>query len=240
MVAVVSIFAALFTLVEYTSQTPSIVEFRNAPPFNRVRFSALFATVFSLSVIFRGNVQPSALTDLFQKSAAQLGLIAELPLSPIQLMVAAVSDQTGPVVLQQLKDAASLGYVMLLLSLISFLVLLRLREWPRQGAAYPLWDNLPTFDPTAYGDVVKRLRRDGRVNILLGLVLPFVIPLIVKLAGHLGLSVPLDDPHVLIWTVAAWIFLPAGILMRGVAVARVARMIELQRKRGGSHGLLHA
>jgi hypothetical protein len=39
----------------------------------------------------------------------------------------------------------------------------------------------------------------------------------------------LDNPHTLIWTVAAWAFLPASILMRGVALTRVADMIQMQR-----------
>jgi len=45
-VVLVAIFAALFTLVEYCAASPSLVEFRDAPPFNRMRFSALFAMVF--------------------------------------------------------------------------------------------------------------------------------------------------------------------------------------------------
>jgi len=46
-VVLVAIFAALFTLVEYCAASPSLVEFRDAPPFNRMRFSALFAMVFA-------------------------------------------------------------------------------------------------------------------------------------------------------------------------------------------------
>jgi hypothetical protein len=35
----------------------------------------------------------------------------------------------------------------------------------------------------------------------------------------------LDDPQTLIWAVSAWAFLPASLLMRGVALSRVAQMI---------------
>ncbi len=40
-VALLALLAAVFTFVEYFSAYPSFVEFRNAPPFNRLRFVAL-------------------------------------------------------------------------------------------------------------------------------------------------------------------------------------------------------
>ena len=44
-VVLVAIFAAALTLFEYASSYPGLVEFRDAPPFNRIRFASLFATV---------------------------------------------------------------------------------------------------------------------------------------------------------------------------------------------------
>ena len=45
--------------------------------------------------------------------------------------------------------------------------------------------NLPAFDPTADGDGVDRLDRDARVNIALGVLLPFSILAVVQ-AGSNG------------------------------------------------------
>ncbi len=64
MVALVALFAGVLTFVEYNSAYPGLVEFRDAPPFNRVRFLMLFSTVFLLTVIARGEEQPTTLTDL--------------------------------------------------------------------------------------------------------------------------------------------------------------------------------
>ena len=55
MVALVALFAGALTFVEYNSVYPGLVEFRDAPPFNRMRFLMLFATVFCLSLIERGR-----------------------------------------------------------------------------------------------------------------------------------------------------------------------------------------
>ena len=45
MIALLSLLAALLTFVEYYSDYPSFIEFRDAPPFNRLRFAALFITI---------------------------------------------------------------------------------------------------------------------------------------------------------------------------------------------------
>ena len=230
-VALVAIFGALFTIVEYSSSSPSLVEFRDAPPFNRVRFSALFATVFCLSVIFRGEQAPSEITAIFQDSGKQIGQTIDFPFSPVRLMVEMMPADTDPVVINRLRDAAGLSYLISVFSVIWFIVLLRLYQWPRRTGTFNVWINLPTFDPTAGGDVVARLRRDGRVNIILGFLLPFLVPLVVTGAAAFGTPMNLDSTQTLIWTVSAWAFLPASILMRGVALSRVAQMIHRQRRR---------
>jgi hypothetical protein len=230
-VVLVAIFAALFTIVEYSAVSPSLVEFRDAPPFNRMRFSALFATVLCLSVIFRGYDNPSEMTALFEASGEAIGRAIDFPYSPVRLMVLMMPDSTDPALLDRMRNAAGLSYLIALFSIVWFILLLRLQRWPRRGGAFNVWVNLPTFDPTAGGDVVVRLQRDGRVNIILGFLLPFLVPAAFKLISVFGTPVDLLNPHTLIWTVTAWAFLPASIMMRGVALTRVADMIQMQREK---------
>ncbi len=83
-VVLVAILAFLLTLTEYFSQYPSIVEFRFAPPFNRLRFIALFATVLMLSMIMAGKTDPTNMSTLVTK----LGTLLARPLiSPIRRCV---------------------------------------------------------------------------------------------------------------------------------------------------------
>ena len=65
--------------------------------------------------------------------------------------------------------------------------------------AFNVWVNLPAFDPTADADVVDRLDRDTRVNIALGVLLPFLILAVVQ-AGSNGFE-PLSFtlPQTVIW-----------------------------------------
>ncbi|MFT5650571.1 MAG: hypothetical protein ACI9TZ_002057 [Yoonia sp.] len=230
-VVLMAIFAAVFTIVEYTASSPSLVEFRSAPPFNRLRFGALFATVATLSIVFRDPDQASTITRFFQLIGDRIGGSIDFPYSPVRLMLVAMpADMTLPE-LERVRTAAGLSYLISLLSLAAFVLLLRLRGWPRHTGAFNVWVNLPTFDPTAGGDVVARLNRDSQINLILGFLLPFLVPAILKLTAAFIAPFSLGDPHTLIWTVTAWAFLPASLLMRGVALSRVAQMIYVQRKR---------
>ena len=230
-VALVAIFAAVFTLVEYNSAYPSLVEFRDAPPFNRVRFFALFATVFALTVIARGKTDPSTFTIIFDAIGRRIGEAIDFPYSPVRLVVLMMPPDASPALLEDVRTAAGLSYLVSILSLAVFVVALRVFGWPARHGSFNVWVNLPTFDPTAGGDVVDRLNRDATVNLVLGFLLPFIIPAFVKLAADLFDPVSLANSQTLIWTMSAWAFLPASLLMRGIAMNRVADMICQQRRR---------
>ena len=128
------------------------------------------------------------------------------------------------------RDCAGLAYFISLVTLAIFVIFQRLRRWPTRNGGFNVWINLPTFDPTAGGDVVERLERDARFNIALGFLLPFLTPAVIKSATSLFGTVSLDSPQTLIWTVAAWAFLPASLFMRGIAMGRIALLITEKRK----------
>jgi len=243
-VAFVAIFAAAFTTFEYASEYPGLVEFRDAPPFNRVRFFALFITVCVLSIICRGKVEPTIVTEFFTAIGSLIGHSIDFPYSPVQLVVLMMPTNADPALVDSVRTAAGISYLTSLLSLAVFLMALKFNDWPTKSGSFNVWVNLPTFDPTAGGDVVERLNRDARFNIILGFLLPFVIPAFVKVASDIFDPVSMENPQTLIWTMSAWAFLPASLFMRGIAMGRVASMIEEKRKKAyekaGEDGLLVA
>ncbi|QEE34290.1 hypothetical protein FTO60_00380 [Octadecabacter sp. SW4] len=230
-VVLVGLLAAAFTIVEYNSAYPSLVEFRDAPPFNRVRFFALYATVFALTVIARGEANPTTITLFFEAIGSRIGELIDFPYSPVRLVVLMMPEDADAALIDSVRTAAGLSYLVSILSLAIFVLILRGTGWPRQLGGFNVWTNLPTFDPTAGGDVVDRLNRDGQINLILGFLLPFIIPAFVKLASDMFNPISLANDHTLIWTMTAWAFLPASLLMRGIAMMRVAQMIADQRAR---------
>ena len=236
MVALVALFLGLLTFVEYNSTYPSLVEFRDAQPFNRIRFLMLFATVFFLTTIERGRVLPSGLTELTTSIGTLIGVSMDFPYSPVRLATLMMSHDASAEQIASVRTAAGMAYLISLVSLAIFVVALKSGSWPSRGRSFNVWVNLPTFDPTAGGDVVLRLQRDARVNIALGFLLPFLIPAVVMISSSGFEPLTMTSSQTLIWTMTAWAFLPASLFMRGIAMGRVADMIQERRNANRAQG----
>ncbi|MGB7319134.1 MAG: hypothetical protein WBC85_14315 [Planktotalea sp.] len=223
--------AGLFTFTEYFFKYPSIVEFRFAAPFNRHRFVTIFAMVILITLVCKGVFAPTSLTLTVKHWGDLLGRAIDVPYSPVRLVVLMLHDNASVELVEIVRTAAGLAYSISLLSLVIFVLLVRVAKWPSNSGAFNVWVNLPLFDPTGGGDVLIRLKRDANINIIFGFLLPFLIPAVVKTATDLVGNLSMDDPQTLIWTMSAWAFLPASMIMRGMAMGRVAEMIEEKRRR---------
>ena len=221
-VALVALFAGALVVVEYNAVYPSLVEFRDGSPFNRIRYLMLLATVISLSVNAADTEAQTTLTRLFMAVGMLIGQSLDFPYSPVRLATFMLSDDATSTQVLTLRTAAGTAYFLSLLSLAVFVVVLKLAGWPSTKSAFNVWVNLPTFEPTAGGDVVDRLERDSRLNLTVGFLLPFLVPTVIAV-GTSGLpAATLTSSQTLVWTMAAWSFLPASLLMRGVAMGRIA------------------
>jgi hypothetical protein len=233
MVALVAIFAATLTFVEYNAIYPGLVEFRDAKPFNRVRFVMLLSTVILLSVIERGRLAPTTITELVEAVGSLIGQAMDFSYSPVRLARLMMADGADAGQIHAVRTAAGMAYLISLVSLATFVVLLRIGAWPRPDKPFNVWVNLPTFEPSAGGDVVERLNRDARINIALGFLLPFLTPAVVSISSAGYEPLQMTSPQTLIWTLTAWAFLPASLFMRGIAMGRVAGMIRDKRRAAG-------
>lgn len=229
-VSLIALFAGGLTFVEYSSSYPGLVEFRYAPPFNRIRFLSLFLTVFLLTVIARGNFEPTPMTLFVQAVGDVVGHAIDFPYSPVRLMTLMMSSTAPSAHVDEVRTAAGMAYLISLVMLSLFVIVLKIFGWPSSNGTFNVWVNLPTFDPTIGGDVVARLERDARFNLALGFLLPFLVPAVVKAASSSFGEITLSAPQTLIWMVAAWAFLPASLFMRGIAMMRVADMIREKRR----------
>ena len=234
MVALVALFAGALTFAEYNAVYPGLVEFRDAPPFNRVRFLMLFSIVFTLSVICAAKESDTAFPRLFEAIGLLIGQAMDFPYSPVRLATLMMAEGASPAQVVAVRTAAGTAYILSLISLAFFVLIFKLRSWPGRHSTFNVWVNLPTFEPTAGGDIVDRLERDARANLALGVLLPFLIPAIVNVASIGFAPLTLTSPQTLIWTMTAWAFLPASLLMRGIAMGRIASMIRFKRDANGA------
>ncbi|MEI4473120.1 hypothetical protein [Frigidibacter sp. MR17.24] len=236
-VALVGLFAALLILIEYAASYPSLIEFRDAQPFNRIRFLSLFVMVFLLSVVCMDQPDPAILARLVGFVGHEVAQALDFPFSPVRLVLLMMPTDTDPQHLQMIRTTAGLAYFIALATLLVFVVLLRWYGWPTRRGSFNVWVNLPTFDPTSGSDVVDRLNRDAVANVALGFLLPFVIPALVRSASIIFEPVTLASPHTLIWTMTIWASLPVTLMMRGIAMNRIAVMI-VERRRDNARAAL--
>ena len=231
-----ALFAALLVLVEYGAASPGLVEFRQAPPYNRVRYAILLAMLLLIALSCAAPGDGALFARVVLAVGVLLGHATDLPLSPVRLILWLLPEGTTPAQVQAVRAAAGLGYLTALVGLTVFAILLRVRRWPSPAGGFNLWVNLPTFDAGSGGDVVRRLRRDGAVNLSLGVMLPYLTPpLAVQVAGFSGVSM-LQSDLMLVWVMALWAFLPTTMFLRGIALRRLAMMIAHRRRRPGEEG----
>jgi len=231
-----ALFAGGVTLAEYTSSYPALVEFRFAAPFNRTRFALLTVIVVVLALLQRQadggiGLGTTGLADSVAGIAALCGQMLDLPFSPVRQVVAFLPDGVSQAQMLLIRDGASLGLVLAVTTLAGFLLAIQLQLWPMGQGPFNVWINLPTFEPTAGNDVVLRLQRHARVNIALGLLMPYLLPGLVMASALMIRPLDLTAPVSYVWGIALWAFIPAALVMRGVAMARVARMIRANRRR---------
>lgn len=231
---VFALVGAALTMFEYGSSHPGLVEFRFAPPFNRIRFVSLYLTVLLLAMMFRGEVGGGDLTRTVYEIGGLVGQAMDFPFSPVRILTALLTNDGTAPHSEMVRSAAGISYVVSLLSLAVFAIFMRLLSWPLGHGPFNVWVNLPTFDPASSFDVESRLTRDSRVNIIFGFTLPFLIPLVAQVSSAYYDFSAFNSSQTLIWTVAAWAFLPASLFMRGIAMAKIARLIR--KKRDHLHG----
>jgi hypothetical protein len=197
-----------------------------------VRILTLFVTLFLLSLV--ANAQPgqgSSLAIIVNAFGILVASALDFPFSPVQMIGAHLPPGLEPFMVTKIKGMAGIALLVMLLSIFIFGLLIRLHQWPNRGSSFNVWINLPTFDPTTGGDVVKRLRRDSLVNVILGVFAPFVLPVVAVIAAnHINIAV-LSSPHAMVWGITLWMFIPLSLLMRGVAMGRIADMIGQRRAR---------
>jgi len=233
-IALVALCFGVFVFIEYVSTYPSLLEFRDAPPFNRMRFISLLLTVVLTSLICRGVLVENGLTKAVTAVAFFIGDILNFPYSPVRLFGLMLEPGGEGAYSDLVISLAGISYAIAVLTILAFLVLLFQTRWPSHRRPFNVWINLPTFDPTAGGDVVAQLSQDARINASLGFLLPFLLPLAVYLISVVWKPVQLVTPQSLIWTVTAWSVLSTNLLMRGIAMARIAAMINNKRQRHAS------
>lgn len=223
--------AGAFTLFEYASSHPGLIDFRFAPPYNRIRFVTFFVQIVALIFLSRAIVGADAFSADVLTLSDRAAAMMDVPMSPVRVAVAMIGDGGSDAFRELLTRAAAVSFVIAFASFVVFALTLWLFRWPVGRDNFNLWVNLPTFEPSSGRDVESRLFRDGTANVLIGIALPFLIPVLASRAGGWFDPSVLENDQPLIWGCAVWAFLPASLVMRGAALLKVGWLVHRARAR---------
>jgi hypothetical protein len=213
-----ALIAGGLTALEYGARHPGLVEFRHAPPYNRLRFVALAGVVLALPVVLLAPGWVAA-------PGRALAGLAEFPGSPLRLFLGLFAPADRPA----LAAAAGLGALWAAGMTAAFAAHARLGGWPAGRRLFNLWINLPSHDAAAGRDVARRLVRSARASAALAILWVPGWPLVLAMLDRLLAPLAAAEVHSQAWLLAAWIFVPASLAMRAVALGRVARLLRAAR-----------
>ncbi|MEM8869727.1 MAG: hypothetical protein AAF848_06630 [Pseudomonadota bacterium] len=227
---IVAGIAAAFTVFEYASTHPGLIDFRFAPPYNRVRYTIFGVQVLSLVFLCRAEVGVDGFAASYLALADQAVALTHLPFSPVALVSGWVGGQGDTTYQVLITRAAALSFLVTFLALAGFALFLWIIPWPIGRRDFNLWINLPTFEPGYGRKVERRLYRDGIVNIIFGVVLIYLLPLIAgPLSGWFNPNT-LGDYQGLVWGTTLWAFISGSLVIRGAAILKVSWLVRRTRR----------
>ncbi|MEL6583227.1 MAG: hypothetical protein AAFQ36_05300 [Pseudomonadota bacterium] len=220
---------AVFTLFEYASTQPGLIDFRFAPPYNRFRFFTFSVVVIGLLFLCRATEGVDPFAGALLAFADQLVALLSFQFSPLTLAIALVASGGDEAFVALVSRAGAMSLILSGMGLVFFTVFIWLLRWPAERESFNLWVNLPTFDPTVGKDVSWRLRRGGLINVMVGMALPYATLAIVSRSGGWFDPAALANYQSLIWGCVLWAFLPVVIFIRGMAMLKIAWLIDRAR-----------
>lgn len=216
--------AAAFVVFEYGFTTPSLIEFRFAAPYNRIRFALLALLLTAIAFAFRGTVEQTATTIAVSSFAVTSANIWEFSGSPLVFFNALTQElETEGRIL--LSNAAALALSITLLALILFSTVIWMFHWPLKAKNFNLWVNMPNFDSNIDDETQQTLRQSALVSMVIGLSLPFLIPQAALVFMGPLQPITATNSLLLLWMIAIWCFVPAASILRSVALYKVANLV---------------
>ena len=229
-VALTALFCGLLVYIEYSSSSPIMVEFRDAKPYNELRFLVLTFLVMIATCTMYGITTAGPQFDYLHATGHWVAVNATIPFSPTDLMVRMLPDTASMATVNIFAATCALCFAFIVLVTLAILAVHFRSRGVLFSKNFNVHTNLPMFEPTSGGDVILRLRRDARLNVLFGVLLPFIIPACFQVFGHLidpGIFTNLQS---VVWIVSLWAFLSFNLLLRGLAMYGLVGLIEAKRR----------
>lgn len=222
-----SLVCGVIVTIEYLSAAPSLIEFRFFPPYNRMRFGGLCLIVLAMVCLFQELPTVSIFYLVFAAPAKLSFYLWDFQYSPV-VALAHVLGRDDPALTEQISQMAALALTMTILLTAAYCFETRGFRKPLEEGTFNIYLNLPLPTSTLVADnsPAFRLYIFGVLSIVLGLLLPVVVPfLLLPVARFVG-GEPLAYRPMVVWVVTLWAWGAGAFVLRGVALLAIARKLR--------------
>ncbi len=218
---IVATIMAIFVLYEYGFSTPTIIEFRFAAPYNRIKYLLLFALVVTPSLMVSAALNGQEFNGTLSVIATNGYALMDFPFSPV-MIVADTFSENDAALGAVLARAIALNLVLVFACTVAFCGAVFSNLWQFGGDGFNMWLNMPTYKSYEKNSLQERLGNSAYASVLIACLIPLFGPTMADVAMALFTFDGKMTPIVMVWSIAIWTFLPAMFLMRAVALVKIS------------------
>ncbi|KAB7614513.1 hypothetical protein F9L33_07685 [Amylibacter sp. SFDW26] len=218
---ILATIVSIFVMYEYGFSSPSLIEFRFAAPYNRIRFLLLsvlvLAPTFLVGYTLAGANMVGFLPTIADKGIALL----DFTYSPFMVVAETLSGENESLQ-AAFAQAIAFNTIIMFACITSFCVAIYLNLWRFGGSGFNMWQNMPTYKSYETKTLQERLMNSAFASLLIACLIPLLGPTVAEVifvnfaeSGQLA-------PIISIWCIAFWSFFQGVFFMRAAALAKIA------------------
>lgn len=215
---IVATIAAVFVIYEYGFATPSVIEFRYAAPYNRIRFMLLLALVLTPAYLISIVLDGQALSGTLGHTIFAL---MDYTYSPVTIVAKTLSGNDAAL-REAIGQAIAFNVMISLACVFAFCVAVFTNILRFGDDGFNLWLNMPTYKSYDVSSLQERLINSAFASMLIACLIPLFGPTAVDVSVVWFSTDGVLAPIAIAWLIAIWTYLPAIYLMRAAALTKVA------------------
>lgn len=223
-----ALLASIIVFFEYAAVSPSLIEFRYAPPYNRFRVLVFgFITMFIVSTL-NLNSQVGPLYDIVGGISNLASTVIGNGLSPVPSLLSVLDIKSATDEAEFVVLAEGSLFVAFMTAFV-FCFVIWLQRWPLGNRGFNLWPNMPSFHARTGSKTEVRMIQIAILSIAMAIALPYVFPIVLQVLKDWLSFEYTYTRHSAFWIIAFWALIPAMALMRALVLLKVAYLASQLR-----------
>ena len=217
-----SLIGGAIVWIEYAFASPNLIEFRFCPPYNRLRYASLMLILVLLVYLYPDRAVESKFYFLISEISKLCLYVWNFEYSPVPVF-ALVLAQGDPYLTLQFARMAALSLSLSILYSTAYIIASRGFRAHLEAGPFNFYLNLPTTTLSEDKIPRRQLKALAVLSVVVGLTLPFVIPVFLREFADWIETEPLAYRPTVVWAIALWAWVPGIAVLRGMALYSISK-----------------